>query len=507
MTPVHSVLPGNPRVIDMTHTFDENTIFWPTLRHFKRTGVLRNYTADSTWREESDIEGAEHGGTHLDAPAHFSKNKWRSHDIPVERLMGPAAVVDVSSKAAADADYLVTAEDFQLWEEKHGKIPDGCLLFNTRNTSLLHFPGLHPDGARWLVQNRGMHAVGIDTASIDYGQSKKYEAHQILLAHNVLAFENVANMDKLPTTGATVYALPIKIGDGSGGPARIIGIIENTKNPVKTPRPGQGQQVIDMTYTLDDTTLYRPGRKPFRLADVFRNYTGEYYYEGSVIETTEHGGTHMDAPVHFSKNKWKNDDIPVERLMGPAAVVDVSPKTAADADYLVTAEDFQLWEEKHGKIPDGCLLFGGYTDSDHDMNVRIAQAWSALHSLRKTGWGKFWPNELLYLGTDSRNTSLLHFPGLHPDGARWLVQNRGMHAVGIDMASIDYGQSTVYEAYQALFGNNIPVFENVANLDQLPAVGSVVFALPMKIGGGSGGPARIVGFVNKHEYSPPHVDL
>ncbi|KAI8480406.1 hypothetical protein Bbelb_418640, partial [Branchiostoma belcheri] len=271
MTPVQSVLPGNPRVIDMTHTFDENTIYWPTLRHFKRTGVLRNYTAGGTWREESDIEGAEHGGKHLDAPAHFSKNKWRSHDIPVERLMGPAVVVDVSPKAAADADYLVTAEDFQLWEEKHGKIPDGCLLFDSRNTSLLHFPGLHPDGARWLVQNRGMHAVGIDTASIDYGQSKKYEAHQILLAHNVLAFENVANMDKLPTTGATVYALPIKIGDGSGGPVRIVGIIENTKNPVKTPRPGQGQQVIDMTYTLDDTTLYRPGRKPFRLADVFRN--------------------------------------------------------------------------------------------------------------------------------------------------------------------------------------------------------------------------------------------
>ncbi|XP_078663673.1 isatin hydrolase-like [Branchiostoma floridae x Branchiostoma belcheri] len=190
MTPVHSVLPGNPRVIDMTHTFDENTIYWPTLRQFKRTGVLRNYTADGTWREESDIEGAEHGGTHLDAPAHFSKNKWRSHDIPVERLMGPAAVVDVSPKAAADADYLVTAEDFQLWEEKHGKIPDGCLLFiktgwgrfwpnkllylgtDSRNSSLLHFPGLHPDGARWLVQNRGMHAVGIDTASIDYGQSK-----------------------------------------------------------------------------------------------------------------------------------------------------------------------------------------------------------------------------------------------------------------------------------------------------------------------------------------------
>ncbi|KAI8480407.1 hypothetical protein Bbelb_418650 [Branchiostoma belcheri] len=185
----------------------------------------------------------------------------------------------------------------------------------------------------------------------------------------------------------------------------------------------------------------------------------------------------MDAPVHF------NDDIPVERLMGPAAVVDVSPKAAADADYLVTTEDFQLWEEKHGKIPDGCLLFV------------------------KTGWGKFWPDEFLYLGTDTRNTSLLHFPGLHPDGARWLVQNRGMHAVGIDTASIDYGLSTVYEAHQALFGNNIPMFENVANLDQLPAVGSVVFALPMKIRGGSGGPARIVGFVNKQEYSPPHVDL
>ncbi|XP_066284006.1 isatin hydrolase-like [Branchiostoma lanceolatum] len=308
----------------MSHTFDENTIYWPTAKSFKLTNVYRNYTKGGFWYEASELEAGEHGGTHMDAPAHFSKNKWRSDDIPLECLIGPAVVVDVSSKAAANANYLVTAKDFQQWEDMHGKIPDGCLLFvktgwgkfwpnellylgtDTMDISSLHFPGIHPDGARWLVQNRGMNAVGIDTCSMDYGQSTKFETHRILYANNVPGLENVANLDKLPTKGATVYALPIKSGDGSGGPVRIVGIIDNTTRSTPTPRPILRQKVIDMTHTFDEDTLYRPGRKPFRLINSFRNYTDGYWYEESEIEATEHGGTHMDAPAHFSKNKWRS---------------------------------------------------------------------------------------------------------------------------------------------------------------------------------------------------------
>ncbi|KAI8508801.1 hypothetical protein Bbelb_139000 [Branchiostoma belcheri] len=252
-----AVLPGNPQVIDMTYTFDGTTIYWPTSKSFRLTNIFRNYSAGGFWYEASELEAAEHGGTHLDAPSHFSKNKWRADDIPIERLMGPAIVVDVSAKTVdvGNAEYQVTAQDFQDWENTHGRIPDGCLLFvntgwgkywsnklqylgtDTKNISLLHFPGIHPDGARWLVQNRGMHAVGIDTASIDYGQSTLFETHQTLLGGNVPGFENVANLDKLPTTGAIVYALPMKIGDGSGGPARLVAILGNTVGAAGTAKP------------------------------------------------------------------------------------------------------------------------------------------------------------------------------------------------------------------------------------------------------------------------------
>jgi kynurenine formamidase len=105
---------------------------------------------------------------------------------------------------------------------------------------------------------------------------------------------------------------------------------------------------------------------------------------------------------------------------------------------------------------------------------------------------------LAYLGTDRRGPEAvaeLHFPGLHPDAAGWLVEERSIDAIGIDTPSIDYGQSTVFESHQVLFGANVLAFENVANLEQIPPAGGFVLALPMKIRGGSGGPLRIVAFV------------
>ena len=99
------------------------------------------------------------------------------------------------------------------------------------------------------------------------------------------------------------------------------------------------------------------------------------------------------------------------------------------------------------------------------------------------------------MGTDERGPAAvakLHFPGLHPDAARWLVANRQINAIGLDTPSIDYGQSTLFESHRILFEKNIPAFENVANLDQLPVKGFTVIALPMKIKGGSGGPVRII---------------
>ncbi len=164
----------------------------------------------------------------------------------------------------------------------------------------------------------------------------------------------------------------------------------------------------------------------------------------------------------------------MDRLVGPAVVVDVSAQAEADADYRVQVADLEAWESTHGRIPDGAIV------------------------LLRTGWGKRWPDRARYLGTAKTGPEAvpeLHFPGLDPEAAHWLVEGRRVDAVGIDTPSIDYGQSQLFESHQTLFAANVPAFENVANLDRLPPTGALVVALPMKIGGGTGGPVRIVGVV------------
>jgi kynurenine formamidase len=152
-------------------------------------------------------------------------------------------------------------------------------------------------------------------------------------------------------------------------------------------------------------------------------------------------------------------------------MVDVSEAAARDRDYRVSVADFQAWEAEHGMLPRGIIV------------------------LLRTGFSKYWPDREAYMGTAERGAEavpLLHFPGLHPDAARWLVKNRDIHAIGLDTPSIDYGQSSGFESHRILFDANIPAFENLANLESLPQAGFEVIALPMKIRGGSGGPLRIV---------------
>ncbi|MBI4539238.1 MAG: cyclase family protein [Gemmatimonadetes bacterium] len=234
------------RLVDLTHPFDERTIYWPTSEPFKLQVMAAGRTPQGYYYSANSFCTAEHGGTHLDAPIHFAEGRWTSDQIPLERLVAPGVVVDVSAKAEANPDYQVTVEDLQAWESEHGRVPDGAiLLLNTNRARLwpdaarymgtaergegavakLHFPGLAPDAARWLVGNRSVAAVGLDTPSIDYGQSKLFETHQILFAANIPAFENVADLSGLPAVGSTVIALPVKVTGGTGGPLRIIAIV------------------------------------------------------------------------------------------------------------------------------------------------------------------------------------------------------------------------------------------------------------------------------------------
>ncbi|UZD24367.1 cyclase family protein [Algoriphagus halophytocola] len=230
---------------------------------------------------------------------------------------------------------------------------------------------------------------------------------------------------------------------------------------------------IDLSYAFDSTTLYWPNNP-----DGFQHRVDAegvtdlgYYYSSYTILTPEHGGTHLDAPIHFYENGETVDELPLAKLTGKAVVIDVSEKALADRDYLIDSVAVLAWEAEHGKIPAQTMV------------------------LFRTGYGKFYPDREAYFGTAKTGTEAipeLHFPGIQPETALWLAKSRHVKAVGLDTPSLDYGQSKDFAAHQQLMENQIPGFENVANLDQLPATGIYIVALPMKIKGGSGGPLRIV---------------
>ena len=244
--------------------------------------------------------------------------------------------------------------------------------------------------------------------------------------------------------------------------------------PVMAQKPGTfpSGRIVDLTYAFDANSVYWPTAQQFKLETDFEGMTDKgYYYSAYRYSAAEHGGTHLDSPVHFAKGRYTVDELPLQQLMGAAIVIDVTAQCAANPDYLVSAADFQNWEKRNGRIRPGTIV------------------------LLRTGFGKFYPDRKKYLGTEERGAEAvakLHFPGLDPAAARWVTQNRSIKAIGLDTASIDHGQSTLFESHRTLFEKNIPAFENVANLDQLPAKGFSVIALPMKIKNGSGGPLRII---------------
>lgn len=239
----------------------------------------------------------------------------------------------------------------------------------------------------------------------------------------------------------------------------------------------QSREWIDLTHSFDSTTLYWPNNmKGFEHATDAEGITpGGYYYSSYSICTPEHGGTHLDAPIHFAANKQTADQIPLNSLTGNAVVIDISKQALANRDYLFSIDDVKNWEKRNGKIADNSII------------------------LIRTGYGAFYPDRLKYFGTAKKGLEAipeLHFPGIAPETADWLIRNRNIKAMGLDTPSLDRGQSKDFSAHQVLMGANRPGFENLANLEKLPAKGIYVVALPMKIKGGSGGPLRIIASLN-----------
>ena len=231
--------------VELGHAFGPSTIYWPTdTLGFQLNELAYGHTDAGYFYASYSFASAEHGGTHLDAPIHFAEGRRAAHEIPLSSLITTASVVDVTAGADADPDYLLSVDDLVAWEAEHGPIADGTALlvrtgwssrWSDRTAYLgtdltgpeavpeLHFPGIGPEAAQWLVDNRSIGAIGIDTPSIDHGQSSDYRAHVILYSANLVGFENLANLDRLPPTGAGIVALPMKIEGGSGAPLRIVG--------------------------------------------------------------------------------------------------------------------------------------------------------------------------------------------------------------------------------------------------------------------------------------------
>lgn len=236
--------------------------------------------------------------------------------------------------------------------------------------------------------------------------------------------------------------------------------------------------LVDLSHTYDAQTLYWPtSPSAFDHEELSYGETeGGYFYSAYSVATPEHGGTHIDAPIHFGAGKETVDQIALERLFLPVFVIDIRDNAANDPDYRLTLGDVEAFEAEHGAIAQGSAV------------------------LALTGWDQYWPDAKTYLGDDTPNAaSNLHFPSFGEEAVRFLIEERDVQLIGLDTASIDYGQSKDFMVHRITAEKNIPGLENLKGLENLPPTGAYIMALPMKIGGGSGAPVRVVGMVKKRK--------
>ena len=229
------------KIIDLSHLIDGSIPSWPSEK--KENFSVKTI---STYKESGFfyrmIHIPEHYGTHMDAPAHGLKGKHTIDLIDPSKLICPAAVIDVRKKVKTNADYCLMIDDINTWEEKNGGIKNGSVVLmltgwekfwsnkkrylNQDKQGTMHFPGFSEDAIKFLIEKRKINGIGIDTMSIDAGNSKDFSSHQVLFEHNKFALENLANLDKLPPKGATIIIAPLKIKGGSGSPVRVFGIYD-----------------------------------------------------------------------------------------------------------------------------------------------------------------------------------------------------------------------------------------------------------------------------------------
>jgi kynurenine formamidase len=225
---------GGERVVDLGHVLAPESPSWSGEKVFERTETGTGGVSMGRFRSD------EHFGTHLDAPSHFAPGKWTVDQIPPERLVGPGYCIHIEAQAAGNEDYRMTLEDVKAFEAKEGQIPAGAIVlvatgwdrrwavparYMNAREGVMHFPGITVEAAAYLARDRKVAGIGIDTPSVDYGPSQKYETHHTTMPLNVYHVENAARLTELPAKGFTVVVAPIKIAGGSGGPTRVYALV------------------------------------------------------------------------------------------------------------------------------------------------------------------------------------------------------------------------------------------------------------------------------------------
>jgi len=248
------------------------------------------------------------------------------------------------------------------------------------------------------------------------------------------------------------------------------------------PLNSPSKKYFDLSYSFDKDTIYFPGQLQYELHMDYVNISKPgFTYSAYSFCMGEHGGTHLDAPYHFDVTGWTVDQIPANNLIDvPAVLIDVEKKVnelKRPHEFLLDVNHIEAHEQSHGFIPSGSVV------------------------LINTGWSKFWPNKIEYLGWDNSTSSegILSFPGISGDAAKFLAKDRKIIGIGLDTASIDHGSSVAFPAHVVLAKEQIYNLENVANLNTLASEIKEdcqlrLFVLPLKIVGGTGAPARILAY-------------
>ncbi|WP_245526792.1 cyclase family protein [Marinithermus hydrothermalis] len=221
-------------------------------------------------------------------------------------------------------------------------------------------------------------------------------------------------------------------------------------------------KVQDLTHPLSPNFPMWPGFDPIRITPLVTVEQNGFY--GNRVDFWEHSGTHMDAPAHFDADGPTAEQLPVERLFAPLAVIHIAERAAKDPDAQLTPDDILAWERRYDRLPAGAFV--------------------AMYS----GWEQHASNAVRYRNMDASGT--MHFPGFHPDAAAMLIEEREITGIGVDTLSLDFGASTDFKTHLTVLPAGKYGLENLAHLGELPPAGATIIVGAPKHQGASGGPVR-----------------